>query len=173
MPAKDRRKHTGRIPMLNAGIAAKIVQLSAANVPNKYIADAVNVSKATLSNWYTKGRVGGTKNAMYVELLASVKRVRAEAISSSVARIRKAAQGGAVLEEKIVVAPDGTSTTTRKFIQPQWTADAWLLERQEPDEFAQNRNELKALQLALKEMETRLLVLTGGTDVAAKPATKK
>ena len=172
MPAKDRRKHTGRIPALDALVHKKVVQLAAANVPKRYIADAVGVANSTLALWFAKGRKGGVANKIYSELLAEIKKVRAEAISSSVARIRKAAQGGAVIEEK-TVTHNGVTTTTRKYAQPIWQADGWLLERQEPDEFAQNRNELKALQLALKEMETRLLVLTGGTDAAAKPATKK
>lgn len=168
MPAQDRRKHTGRIPLLDAGIAAKIVQLSAANVPKKYIADAVNVSVGALMAWFAKGRKGGKGSEAYRKLLDDCKRVRAEAIATSVARIRKAGQGGAILEEKTVTSSDGTTTTTRKYVLPQWTADAWLLERQEPDEFAQNRNELKALQLALKDMETRLLALTGGGGCRCK-----
>jgi len=173
MPAKDRRKHTGRIPALDALVHKKVVQLASANVPKRYIADAVGVANSTLALWFAKGRKGGPANKIYSELLAEIKKVRAEAISSSVARIRKAAQGGAVIEEKTVTHNDGSQTTTRKYAQPIWQADGWLLERQEPDEFAQNRNELKALQLALKEMEARLLVLTGGTDAAPKPAAKK
>ena len=39
----------------------------------------------------------------------------------------------------------GVTTTVEKFAQPVWTADAWLLERRHPDEFAVNAREIRAL----------------------------
>ena len=162
---------------LDAALTAKIVQLASASVPRKFIATACGVTERCLYKWLAKGRKGGRGSEDCVHLIPALKRAEAEAVAVSVGRIRRAANGGAVLERTTTttVGPDGKPVTkvTEKIAQPVWTADAWLLERRYPEEFSANRAELRELQRAYKALEDRLLKLAGAdgaTPVVEKPA---
>lgn len=95
-----------------------------------------------------------------MQLFQGVRKARAEAeaVAEGVARIREA--GGAVLERKTAktTKPDGgvVETVSEKFQAPLWTADAWQLERLEPECFATNAREIRELQRAVKVIEERL-----------------
>ena len=97
-----------------------------------------------------------------MQLFQGVRKARAEAeaVAEGVARIRKAGAGGAVLERKTAktTKPDGgvVETVSEKFQAPLWTADAWQLERLEPECFATNAREIRELQRAVKVIEERL-----------------
>jgi hypothetical protein len=73
-----------------------------------------------------------------------------------VARIGKAAQGGTVVKRttKTVTTKSGTTTTivTEQLSEPQWTADAWFLERRHSEFFAANHQETKELRKVVAEL---------------------
>ena len=77
-----------------------------------------------------------------------------------------------MIEETITVSPNGTSTTKRKFAQPIWQADTWLVEREDPDHHApiakQFRELKKTFEMLLKAYERDLPNRT--SEVVALPS---
>ena len=161
-------KKPGRPPLLDDALAARVLQLAGAGVPRKYVADAVGVSRRAFAYWLARGRAGGKGDAPYVQLLHALKKAEAEAVAVSVGRIRRAANGGALIERKSVTV-NGVTTVTEKFAQPLWVADAWLLERRYPDEFSLNQRELREL----RKLVNQLVAERGGADAVRKDAAQK
>jgi hypothetical protein len=63
------------------------------------------------------------------------------------ARLEQAAKGGQVLYEKVTHYPDGKVQTERRLSEPQWTADAWVLERTRPDQYGRRDRLSVSLQI--------------------------
>ena len=76
--------------------------------------------------------------------------------------IQAAGKGGALISRRSVTNSRGVTTTVDKFARPIWTADAWLLERRHPDEFAVNAREIKALTKEMKVLAERAGILESG-----------
>ena len=68
-----------------------------------------------------KGRKGGKRNELYVQLFQAVQKAESDAVARNVAVIQTAAK-------------------------KSWQAAAWWLERRYPEEFATNRRELAELR---------------------------
>jgi transposase len=130
-------KRTGRIPKLTPETQAAIARDISAGVPREHAAERAGIHRATLFRWLARGR---KKAGPFRDLCDAVKRAEADAVAASVARIRRAAQGGQVIERTTTTTtrPDGSSTTktVEKVTAGQWAADAWWLERRHPGEFA-------------------------------------
>ena len=176
MAAKRKRK-PGRPTALDAAMSARVIALAGASVPRRHIADACGISISVMCKWIHRGRRNADGDEEHVIFFQALKKAEAEAVAVSVGRIRRAANGGAVLERTTTttIGPDDKPVTkvTEKVAQPIWTADAWLLERRYPEEFSANRAELRELQRAYKALEDRLLKLTGADGaipIAEKPA---
>lgn len=76
--------------------------------------------------------------AMLVRFLRAVERASAEDEQQRISRITGVAKGGAVLSERTeerVNEKTGLRTvlSEKRYTQPEWQADAWLLERRDPD----------------------------------------
>ena len=171
------KRKPGRPTSFDAATTARVIALAGAGVPRKHIADACGVSISVMCKWIQYGRRGHKGDEAHVAFYEALKKAEAEAVAVSVGRIRRAANGGAVLERTTTtkIGPDGTPVTEvwEKVAQPLWVADAWLLERRHPDEFSSDRRELRELRKAYKALEDRVLKLTGGdgaTPVLKKPA---
>jgi hypothetical protein len=162
-------KRTGRIPKLTPEIHAAVVRDIAAGVPREHAAERASIHRATLFRWLARGRKD--RAGPYRDLCDAVKRAEADALAASVARIRRAAQGGQVIERTTTTTTrkDGSSTTkvVERMTAGQWTADAWWLERRHPDEFAGNRHEAKELREQLKAL---LKLVSDGKLGATAPA---
>jgi len=75
---------------------------------------------------------------LLLAFLDAVEKARAEDEPRRIARITRAAQGGALVYERTEErVNEKTGAVTRviekRFAPPQWTADAWMLERRDPD----------------------------------------
>lgn len=102
-----------------------------------YIEDTcayVGIAESTFYEWVRRGERGWKidREAGYSEFSEAVKKARAEAAVSSVARIRKAAQGELEVKRKVTTKSDGTQVIETTLQPPQWQADAWYLERSYP-----------------------------------------
>ncbi len=150
---------TGRPAKYTDEIAKAICEAVAAGVPEVIAAQAAGVARTTLQRWKKK----------HAAFCSTIKEARAQAIEVRVKRINKAAQGGDEVEvsEKTVEYPNGKTETTvvRKKTAPQWTADAWYLERQVCEQFGLNR-------LDLKELLNLLRASRANTAAAAKVSQK-
>lgn len=153
--AKGKRKPgSGRTPKLTPEIQKLIVEAVAACAPRKYAAERAGIAEFTIRRWIARGK--RQPKSLFGAFCAALKKAEADAIITRVARISKAAQGGQVIEEttKSVTTidkngkPVTTTITIKKHVPPQWVADAWMLERRCPDEFALQRK--KDIQDAVK-----------------------
>jgi hypothetical protein len=127
-------------------------------VPRCHAADRAGIDRSTLWAWLARGRKD--KKGKFFEFSNAVKKGEADAVAGSVARIRKAAIGGQLLERTTTTVttrdktgkPVTTTTTKERFSAGQWTADAWLLERGHSEHFAANNLETKELRKVLSEL---------------------
>ncbi|MBN9524101.1 hypothetical protein J0H58_37255 [bacterium] len=146
-----RKPGPGRTPKLDPAASKAICDAVAAGVPRKYAALRAGVAERTVRDWLARGR--REKSGPYSAFLAALKKAEADRVAASVGRIGRAAAGGQVVERTTTTTTkaDGTSTskTTEKLLAPQWTADAWFLERTHPEQFAANRRELQELRAQL------------------------
>jgi hypothetical protein len=144
----------GRPTKFTPEVRKVILDTIATGVPRCHAADRAGIARNTLWGWLKQGQ--RAKKGEYLEFLNALKKGEADAVASSVARIRKAAQGGQVTEETVTTTtkPDGTviTKTVRKVTMPQWTADAWFLERRYPEEFAANTMETKELRKIVTQL---------------------
>ena len=153
-----RKRSGGRTPKLTPEVHASIMQSVAAGVPQEDAAIRAGISEKTFYLWMAAGRKA--KSGPFLQFLQAIKKAHAERMAASVARIGKAAQGGTVIERttKAVTRTnrDGTSTTTTTTVErvapPQWTADAWYLERRYPEKFAANTMETKELRKVVAQL---------------------
>lgn len=100
----------GPVPKLTPEAHKAVVEAVAAGVPRKFAAMRAGVTERCLYQWLAKGRKGGKKNELYVQLLQAVQKAEAAAVARNVAVIQTAAK------------------TT-------WQAAAWWLERRYHAEF--------------------------------------
>jgi hypothetical protein len=142
----------GRIPKITLEIQHQIAGDVRKGVPQAQAAIRAGITERCLCLWMAVGKKA--KSGPHFQFFQAIKKARADRLEASVARIEAAAKGGAVVERtsktEIRTLADGTILTTEtvseRTAQPQWTADAWFLERQHPDEFAGNKREVKELR---------------------------
>ena len=132
---------SGRPSKLNEGTIETIANAFRLGLPISTAAGFIQVFPTTVTDWMARGKEDreAGRQSVYSRLSEAIEKAIADRCAESLMRIRKAAQGGDVVEkvETTVTAPDGTITRTlkEKKSAPSWTADAWFLERTRPQEF--------------------------------------
>lgn len=125
---------------LTPEVQAEIVKWLKAGNYFETACSVAGIPEETGRTWLARGR--GTHPALdqrepYSTFSTAVEKAEAEGETASVLRIRKAAQGGEVVarKTKTVTKPDGTTITEveEERSAPNWTADAWYLERKHSD----------------------------------------
>lgn len=73
------------------------------------------------------------------------KRAEADCIQRRLELIRQSGEGGFVLSRRTTINQKaGTETTEETYAKPEWQANAWVLERRFPDDFAKREPEQAA-----------------------------
>lgn len=129
----------GRPTKLTPALARTIADAVRQGVPLTVAGESVKVAASTLLEWLARGedRVAERPATdLYADFAESIKKARADDQARRLARLEQAATGGAVLHRKTITKPDGTVVIEEKYTEPQWTADAWHLERSDPDHWA-------------------------------------
>jgi hypothetical protein len=127
---------TGRKPKLTPAVADTILKAVALGVPVITAASYAGVSKAAILQWLQRGRGEHPDRAaspVYVDFVDRLEKSRAQDEIRRIGRIEQAAKGGTVIYEKTTRYPDGRIVTEVRHTAPEWTADAWHLERSRPD----------------------------------------
>lgn len=104
------KRRGGPVPKLTPERAKAIVDAVAAGVPRAFAAMRAGVTERCLYKWLAKGRQGGKRNAVYVQLVQAVQKAEADAVARNVALVQSAAK-------------------------KSWQAAAWWLERRYHAEF--------------------------------------
>lgn len=151
----------GRIPKFNQEAAQIVLAAVADGVPEKYAALKAGITSRTLDRWKAKGRE--QQSGEFASFLSALKKAQSQRVAASVERIQAASRGGFVVEKTTVTTTNAKGVTTtrthEKKLPPQWTADAWFLERRHADEFASNKREVKELR---EQLAAVLKVLASG-----------
>jgi len=165
----------GRPTKLTPELKKVILDTIATGVPRSHAAKRAGITRVTLWGWLKRGRKA--KKGEFFDFFNAVKKAEGEAVTVSLARIRKAGAGGQVLERttKTVTTKDRngksntTTTVTERFSQWQWAADAWFLERCYSEDFALwRRKDMKdAIDKALDNAINK-----GKLDLSPKPPAK-
>lgn len=142
MAEKKKPGRRNRSPdKLTPDVQKLIVEAVAACAPRMTAAERAGVTDRVLRKWMARG--AKDRSGVYRSFYSAVKKAEAEALLVRIARIGKAAQGGQVVERttKTTKKKDGTveTTTVEKYSRGEWTADAWALERRDPDNYALHR----------------------------------
>lgn len=111
------------------------------------VCDYVGIGTSTFYDWMKRGERGWKKDIDdgYVGFSDAVKKARSQSEIVSVSRIRRAAMGEQVVKRKVVTKPDGTQIVEETITPPEWTADAWFLERSFPDRWGRRRVDVSSV----------------------------
>jgi hypothetical protein len=129
---------TGRATKLTPQTQELITKAVALGVPVVSAALHAGVASSTVRQWLQRGAgtAGRPAREVYVAFVAAVEKARAEDEMRRLLRIEQAARGGAILHEKVTTHADGRVVREVKHAEPQWTADAWVLECSRPETWA-------------------------------------
>lgn len=115
-------------------------------MPDNQSAATANISRETLRRWKETGEAeqarqdAGTQPnpdfALHVALVAAIKNADATFVQTRLDRIAAASEGGAILRRVTTTKRNGDIIEEVTLAQPQWQADAWLLERRHYQDFA-------------------------------------
>ncbi len=132
----------GRPTTLTPEVHQKIVEAVMAGVPIAIAALMQGISNRTVEDWLARGR--GTDDrapeSPWLEFAVDVDKARAQSKAARIANIRAIARGGQVVGRRTTRRHGKggevlSETVEETYSMPQWTADAWWLERQDSDEF--------------------------------------
>jgi hypothetical protein len=104
------KRRGGPIPKLTPERHKLVVESLAAGVPRVFAAMRAGITERCLYQWLAKGRKGGKRNELYVQLFQAIQKAEADAVARNVAIVQKAAS-------------------------KSWQAAAWWLERRYHAEF--------------------------------------
>jgi len=130
--------HTnGRPTKLTPAIHEAIVQAVSVGVPYLQAAILAGIGESTAKQWRQRGEGTHERPALgrFVAFVADLEKAEAQDEAQRIARINAAGRGGAVTYEKTITYADGHVVREVKRTAPEWTADAWHLERKYPDRY--------------------------------------
>jgi hypothetical protein len=137
---------TGQRTKLTREVQEKIVSALSAGNYFEVACEYAGIHRGTGLQWLQRGRgehPTRPQAKIYVDFVDAIEKAQAEDETYTLARIKKAGQGGELIAEEIIEEPseiithlDGSTTertgkrrTKRTYTRPEWTADAWRLER--------------------------------------------
>jgi hypothetical protein len=103
----------------------------------------VGIHFASHRLWLEKAETGMQPYASYADM---IQRVQAERELESLVRIREAGIGGQMITKRTVRTTgtgDATVTIEEAATKPDWTADAWFLERRYPDRWGRKEPKIE------------------------------
>jgi hypothetical protein len=138
-----------------------ICKAVALGVPVVSAALMAGISKGAVLQWIQRGEGRHDRPAtpVYVNFVDAIEKARAQDEARRVARLEQAARGGQVVYEKSTTYPDGRVTREVRRTEPQWTADAWHLERSRPDVWG--RRDRLHVQLEIERVAEQIAAEVG------------
>lgn len=164
-----RKPGPGRRSKLTPAIHRAIVKAVATGMHPHRAAALVQISEATIKEWLARGEGRHSTrpaHALYRAFWYDIHHAVAEDERRRIARIEQAGQGGAVIShrtvEKLNKAGEVIERITEvKSAAPEWQADAWHLERSQPDVWG--RRERLDIRLSIDRAAERVAADLGMT----------
>ena len=131
---------SGRHTRLTPAVQQTIVNALAVGVPFASACQLAGIGHDTGLEWLERGEGRHPKRPStpaYVQFAHAISHARAQDEARRVARIHKAGEGGTLLERTTTTHPDGRVITKERYMEPDWRADAFHLERSRPQEWGQ------------------------------------
>jgi hypothetical protein len=157
----------GRPSKLTPQVQQQICQAVALGISPTSAAAYLGIGKSALLEWLQRGRDAHPKRgktSIYADFVDAIEKAWAQDELRRMGRLEQAARGGQVVAEKIVQYADGRTVTERQYTRPEWTADAWVLERTRPDQYG--RRDRLHMQLQIETVATRVAQVLGLTPEA-------
>jgi hypothetical protein len=147
----------GRQTKLTPATHRIIVNAVSTGVPLITAAQYAGVASSTVRQWLQRGEGHHDRSAgkVYVAFVDAIKKAQAADEVRRVTRLEQAARGGTVAYEKTTTYPDGRVVREVKTAEPQWTVDAWFLERSRPETWGRK-----------ERLDLRLTIETAAAKVA-------
>ena len=152
----------GRPTRLTPQVQQQIVSAVALGLSPTSAGAYLGLSKTVILYWIQRGL--GThptrpQTPLYVAFVTALEKARAQDELRRMARLEQAAKGGQVVAEKIIQYADGRVVTERQYTRPEWTADAWVLERTRPEQYG--RRDRLAVQLEIARVAEHIAAEVG------------
>jgi hypothetical protein len=103
------------------------------------VCQAAGIDPRTGFEWLQRGRGEHPHRGqapLYAQFAQAVSRAQARDEVDTIARIKQAGRGGALLSIRIEHRANGATVTTKTYTAPDWRTDAWYLERKYPQRWA-------------------------------------
>jgi transposase len=144
-----------------------IVQAVTAGVPYVQACLLAGVGEGTAHEWRARGEQRDPvrpSTPLYAQFAEAIRKAEAHDEALRLARISAAGKGGTVVYEKTVTYPDGRTVREVQRTAPQWTADAWHLERKYPECYG--RRDRYDLHVQIEQAAARVAADLGMTPEA-------
>jgi hypothetical protein len=125
---------------------------------------AAGIDQHTFINWAKRADTG---EEPFLSFFRELDIAKHKATAESMSRIAKAGEGGAVVKEVEITYKDGTIKKETSYASPQWQAEAWKLERTQPQDYGQVQRihqtvdmspEAKSYMAALTQANQQLVI---------------
>jgi hypothetical protein len=153
---------TGRQTKLTPQVQEQLCQAVALGVSVTSAAAYLGIGKSAILEWLQRGQgchPSRGRTSLYADFVESIEKARAQDELRRMGRLEQAARGGQVVSEKITRYGDGREVIERQYTRPEWTADAWVLERTRPDQYG--RRDRLAVQLQIEAVAARVAAELG------------
>ena len=134
-PTTPVKRPQSRPTKLTAAVSQAILNAVAGGVPYLRAASLAGIGADTAMEWRRRGEKTDRRptTPLYASFAKALARAIAQDEARRVLRINQAGQGGTVIYEKTITHADGHVTQEVKRSVPDWRADAFHLERTQPD----------------------------------------
>lgn len=141
----------GRETKMTPETVKAICDAIADGVPESHAAVIGGISVRTLRTWMARGKREG--KGAYAAFFSRVKRARAKFIQSNIKRIKRAGTERDVTTiKRTIVSGQVTEEVQTTKREHDWGANAWLLERTNPDYFSSTARELREMKKLVNEL---------------------
>jgi hypothetical protein len=157
----------GRQTKLTTALQEQLCAAVALGVAPSTAGAYLGIGKAVVLEWIARGEgrhASRGPTRLYADFAEAIEKARAQDELRRMGRLEQAARGGQVVSEKTTRFADGRTVTERQYTRPEWTADAWVLERTRPDQYG--RRDRLHVQLEI-ERAARLVAAECGLSVEA------
>jgi len=128
-------RKTGRQSKLTPDVHAAVVNAVHLGVPVVSAGESAGIAKPTLLEWIARGQARHQRPSTkrFADFADVIEKAQAEDEVRRIARLEQAARGGQIVFEKTTTYPDGRVVHEVRRTRPEWTTDAWVLERSRPE----------------------------------------